>query len=150
MQDLQMKTQLNKLLWEEKTFGIKAAKINLENEVKENQWNTLIKEFKEYEMIVISNYGNNSKNNLLIGQLNNCFVADINVQFEKKISKIIQERIDKIKITNNKEVDENLVKIAEQSFRYSRFMNDSNLDKEKAKRIYVGRPHPASKSREAP
>ena len=84
MQDLQMKTQLNKLLWEEKTFGIKAAKINLENEVKENQWNTLIKEFKEYEMIVISNCGNNSKNNLLIGQLNNCFVADINVQFEKK------------------------------------------------------------------
>ena len=137
MQDLQMKTQLNKLLWEEKTFGIKAAKINLENEVKENQWNTLIKEFKEYEMIVISNCGNNSKNNLLIGQLNNCFVADINVQFEKKISKIIQERIDKIKITNNKEVDENLVKIAEQSFRYSRFMNDPNLDEEKAKKIYV-------------
>lgn len=137
MESLQMKPQLNKLLWEEKTFGIKAAKLNLEDEVKKEQWNTLIKEFKEYEMIVISNCGNNSKNNLLIGQLNNCFVADINVQFEKKPSNIIEERTDKIKITNNKDVDENLMKIAEQSFIYSRFMNDSNLDEEKAKKIYV-------------
>ena len=81
MQNLQMKPQLYKLLWEEETFEIKAAKLNLEGEVSKEQWNELSERFREYEMIVINNCGNNSKNNLLIGQLINCFVSDINVQY---------------------------------------------------------------------
>lgn len=137
MQNLQIKPQLCKLLWEEETFGIKAAKLNLEYEVAQEQWNELNKEFKEYEMIVINNCGNNSKNNLLIGELNNCFIADINVQFEKKHSNINEEKNINVRITNNKELDENLIKIAENSFVYSRFTNDPNLDKEKARLIYV-------------
>lgn len=137
MQNLQMKPQLCKLLWEEETFEIKAAKLNLEGEVTKEQWNELNKEFEEYQMIVINNCGNNSKNNLLIGQLNNCSVADINVQFEKKPSNINEGKNINVKITNNKKFDENLIKIAEKSFIYSRFTNDPNLDKEKAKLIYV-------------
>lgn len=137
MQNLQTKPQLCKLLWEEEKFGIKAAKLSLEGEVTKNQWSELNKEFKEYEMIVINNSGNNSKNNLLIGQLNNCFIADINVQFEKNPSNIDEEKNSNVKITNNKEFDKNILKIAEKSFVYSRFTNDPNLDKEKAKLIYV-------------
>lgn len=137
MQNLQMKPQLYNLLWEEETFGIKAAKLNLEYEVTKEQWSELNKEFKEYEMIMINNCGNNSKNNLLIGKLNNCFVADINVQFEKKPSNINEEKNINVKISNNKEFDKNILKIAEKSFVYSRFTNDPNLDKEKAKLIYV-------------
>lgn len=137
MQNLQVKPQLCKLLWEEDTFGIKAAKLNLECELTKEDWSELNKEFKEYEMIVINNRGNNCKNNLLIGKLDNCFVADINVQFEKKPSNINEEKDNNVKITNNKKFDENLIKIAEESFIYSRFTNDPNLDRERAKFIYV-------------
>lgn len=137
MQNLQMKPQLCKLLWEEETFGIKAAKVNLDNELTKEQWDELNKEFKDYEMIVINNYGNNSKNNLLIGELDNCFLADINVQFEKTLSYIEGDINTNIKIVNNKKFDNSIIKIAEKSFIYSRFTNDPNLDREKAKLIYV-------------
>ncbi len=137
MQNLQMKPQLCKLLWEEETFGIKAAKINLDNELTKEQWYELNKEFKDYEMIVINNCGNNSKNNLLIGELNNCFLADINVQFEKIPSHIDKDINTNVKIVNNKNFDDIIIKIAEESFIYSRFTNDPNLDREKAKLIYV-------------
>lgn len=137
MQNLQMKPQLCKLLWEEETFGIKAAKVNLDSELTKEQWDELNKEFKDYEMIVINNYGNNSKNNLLIGELDNCFLADINVQFEKTLSYIEGDINTNIKIVNNKKFDNSIIKIAEKSFIYSRFTNDPNLDREKAKLIYV-------------
>ena len=137
MQNLQMKPQLCKLLWEEETFGIKAAKVNLDNELTKEQWDELNKEFKDYEMIVINNCGNNSKNNLLIGELDNCFLADINVQFEKTPSHIDKDINTNIKIVNNKKFDNSIIKIAEKSFIYSRFTNDPNLDRKKAKLIYV-------------
>lgn len=137
MQNLQMKPQLCKLLWEEETFGIKAAKVNLDNELAKENWDELNKEFKSYEMIVINNCGNNSKNNLLIGELDNCFLADINVQFEKTLSYIEGDINTNIKIVNNKKFDNSIIKIAEKSFIYSRFTNDPNLDREKAKLIYV-------------
>lgn len=137
MQNLQMKPQLCKLLWEEETFGIKAAKVNLDNELTKENWDELNKEFKSYEMIVINNCGNNSKNNLLIGELDNCFLADINVQFEKTPSYIDKDINTNIKIVNNKKFDNSIIKIAEKSFIYSRFTNDPNLDREKAKLIYV-------------
>lgn len=137
MQNLQTKAQIYKLFWEEETFGIKAAKLNLESELTEEVWSNLKKKIKEYDMVVLNNYGNNSKNNLLISQLDNCYVSDINVQFQKKVSNISKSKNYKIKITNNKEIDEDILEIAKKSFIYSRFYNDPNLDNKKAKCIYV-------------
>lgn len=137
MEQLQERPKVFKLSWEEKRIGIKASKVNLTNKLRDYQWDELIEEFNNYELVVINNEGNDSKNNLLIGKLDNSFVADINVQFEKVPSKIVEEKFNNVEINNNKKYDEDIVRIAEKSFVYSRFTIDPNFKNENAKLIYV-------------
>ena len=137
MQNLQMKPKVYDLIWEKEKIGIDASKVNLTHGIKENEWDELIEEFNDYELVVINNIGNNSKNNLLIGNLENSFVADINVQFEKVPCKVIDEKNNSVKIVNNKDYDDDLVKIAEKSFLVSRFTIDPNFNSEKTRLVYV-------------
>ena len=137
MQHLQMKPRLYNLQWEKEKIGIDASKVNLTHGLKHEHWNQLMNEFNDYELVVINNLGNNSKNNVLIGSLDNSFVADINVQFEKGTCKVDEDKNSNVKIINNKDFDEDLIKIAEKSFLVSRFTIDPNFDSEKTRLVYV-------------
>lgn len=124
--------------WDTDFFGIKSAKINLNEVVKEKEIEEIKKIVKDkrYEFITISNNNNDDKNNFILQKLDNIFLADVNIQFLKKIDdkKICQED-EKIKIQNNLKYEQQLLKIAQDNFIYSRFYNDTNL--KNGKDIYL-------------
>lgn len=130
--------EIIELNWDTDFFGVKSAKLNLNNEINEKEIEDIKNEIqeKEYEFITINNKNNNDKNNFMLQKLNNIFLADINVQFLKRINDTKEfQRNDKIKIENEFNYEKQLLEIAKENFIYSRFYNDKNLRKDK--NVYV-------------
>lgn len=125
--------------WDTEFFGVKSAKINLNSEINGKEIEDINNEIQEkkYEFITINNKNNNIENNFILQQLDNIFLADVNVQFSKKIKEDTNkhQKNDKIKIENKLNYEEQLLEIAKENFIYSRFYNDKNLRKDK--NVYV-------------
>lgn len=124
--------------WDTNFFGIKSAKIYLYDEL----CNDDIKKIKEivkekgYEFITIQNCGNIEQNNVLMANFEGAFLADVNIQFEKKLdrSKKIENK-ENVCIKEKYEKDENIVNIAKKAFTDSRFLIDSKL--RRGNEVYV-------------
>ncbi len=133
----QQNYEIIELDWDTNFFGIKSAKINLNNVINEKHIEEINNEVrkKEYKFITINNKNNDDKNNFILQKLDNIFLADVNIQFLKKIEdkKIIEE--ENIKIQNNLKYEKQLLEIAKENFIYSRFYNDRNL--KNSKDIYL-------------
>ncbi len=127
---------IKKLDWDTKMFKIDSAKIILKTEIRKTDLEKIkriVKE-KQYKFITIENQNNNEKNNILIKDLRNIFLADVNIQFKKENLTINNYYKDKnIKINNNFEKNNNIIEISKNSFVYSRFINDENLNSNKYK-----------------
>lgn len=134
----QQNYEIVNLDWDTNFFGVKSAKLNLNHTINEIE----IEEIKDkiqtegYEFITVNNQNNDDKNNFILQKLDNIFLADVNIQFLKKIDnkKICQED-KKIKIQNNLKYEQQLLGIAKENFIYSRFYNDKNLKNNK--NVYV-------------
>lgn len=138
-----MNTQTNgkieylKLDWDSKQFNVKAAKVNILKELSLKDIEEIKVYLNEYDFVTIVNKGNNYSNNQLISSINNVFLSDINIQFEKFITKEkIELNNQNIKIENKSDYDSDIVKISENSFLYSRFFNDKKLIERGSKYIY--------------
>ena len=116
--------------WDTKKFKRKSAKIYLYEEI-DNRDIDHIKENimkEEYEFITIQNCGNNIGNNIAISHFAGAFLADVNVQFIKKIKEENKnEKNENIKIQNNFSYDKSLVDIVNNAFKDSRFIVDPKL-----------------------
>lgn len=129
------KNEFYELKWDSNYFNIPSYRINLYTEIE--NINEIINKTEKYKFITIYNYKNNETNNYLLRKLSNCFLADVNVCFERKINNKENNITDKnIKILNNYEGNNNILNIAKKSFQYSRFLNDKTLEKEKSTNIY--------------
>lgn len=134
----QQNYEIVNLDWDTNFFGVKSAKLNLNHTINEIE----IEEIKDkiqtegYKFITVNNQNNDDKNNFILQKLDNIFLADVNIQFFKKIDnkKICQED-KKIKIQNNLKYEQQLLGIAKENFIYSRFYNDKNLKNNK--NVYV-------------
>ena len=84
----------------------------------------------DYKFITIQNINNNDSNNYVLKELPNCFLADVNVQFEKKVDskKNYNMKNKMVFLTNNCPYNDEILAIANSSFIYSRFINDINLE----------------------
>lgn len=139
-----MNTQTNekieylKLDWDSKQFNVKAARINILKEISLEDIKDIKVFLNDFEFVTIVNKGNNYLNNQLLSLINNIFVSDLNIQFEKTISIKNDEFYNQnIRIENNSEYDSDIVRITESSFKYSRFFNDQKLIDRGSESIYL-------------
>ena len=78
------KNEFYELEWDTNYFNIPSYRINLYTELK--NINEILDKTKKYKFITIYNYNNNDINNYTLRMLPNCFLADVNVYFEKEIN----------------------------------------------------------------
>jgi dTDP-4-amino-4,6-dideoxy-D-galactose acyltransferase len=118
-------------------LGINSAKVVLRKGITSSQvQNELISFINDFEFTTIINKGNNAINNLWLCQKTNAFLTDVNVQLVKNVSfdREVDEKL--TSISNNFPETKKIIWIAENSFHYSRFLNDPYLPLEKARKTY--------------
>lgn len=127
------------LPWDTEYFGLKSGKLVLKKEINKKDIKEILEKNKMYEFITITNENNNAQNNKIIGETTNSFLADINMQFSRKISNEIIKSYDsqEIRIEEAINPSREILQIGEKAFIHSRFYNDSNLSIERSKLIYV-------------
>lgn len=118
-------------------FGIASAKVTLKKACKLKQRQIdLLNFLQDFEFISITNKSNNSFNNRWLGEKTKAFLTDMNIQLAKKVSIMEESNNGLTEIIDNFPGSKRMIRIAETSFRYSRFLNDPYLPIEKAKCIY--------------
>jgi len=121
------------LKWDTEFFGVTSAQAVLHKPLTLSDWNKLKKKFTDYEFISIVNKKSEPINSQLIGKDTNAFIADINIQFEKKIVKP-QGIVEGILICNSLMRDEQILTIAD--FQFSKFTEDPELSKRGGNLVY--------------
>lgn len=133
MGNLENATTFNELKWDTDFFGVTCAKATLHKPLTLNEWNEIIKRFKDYQFISIVNINSEPINTQLIGKDTSAFLADVNIQFEKRLEGLY-EKTENITIHQALERDEEIIKIAD--FRFSKFTEDRNLEERGGGKVY--------------
>ena len=118
-------------------FGVKSAKVILKKACVSDQiQNELLNFLENFEFVVITNQANDPCNNQWLGEKSKAFLTDINVQFRKEASET-KGIPPSIRIADTFPENFQILRIAENAFTVSRFLNDPYLPVEKAKHIYA-------------
>lgn len=124
------------LEWDTKYFEVKSGRVNINSDLSENQKKE-IKDFcSAFEFCTIVNKNNNNKINHWLGIESKAFLSDVNIQFEKSNLKQSEELDSTIYLTNSLDYSEDIANIARNSFEFSRFFNDPNLQQQKSRNVY--------------
>ena len=129
-----MKYNFIDLPWDTEYFGIKSGKVFLNEEIELNNLKEIIRITEPYEFITISNLNNTATNNSLIGRYTNSFLVDTNIQFEMNVENNNRESY--FDAINNLEENLEILRIAKNSFNFSRFYNDPFLDRNLSHQLY--------------
>jgi dTDP-4-amino-4,6-dideoxy-D-galactose acyltransferase len=89
-----------------------------------------------FSLVMITNKGNNPINNHWLGRKTSAFLTDVNVQLRKKVCSPGEGQYH-ASISDAVVKNEQIIHLAETSFKYSRFLNDPHLQAEKARGIYA-------------
>ncbi len=123
--------------WDTEYFGIPAARVNL-NGIVDSEGQREISDFcKEFQFVTLWNFNNINENNIWLGENTNAFLADVNIQFCIDTAPEYASCDQEIRVNNHFLPDTQIVKIAREAFRYSRFFNDRKLNQAKAREIYA-------------
>ncbi len=117
-------------------FGIASARVVLKKPCPPEAWRQLMDFMRQFEFITIINKGDDASNNLWLGEETNAFLADMNVQFSKKVSPSPMPSEDATVIGDRLAEDAGVLRLAESSFAISRFLNDPHLPRGEARKIY--------------
>lgn len=121
------------LQWDTEFFGVKSAKAILYKPIMLTQWSELKLLFQDYKFISIENRNSEPVNAQLIGKNSNAFLADVNIQFSKKLDDNY-ETFENISIHEALEKDDQILRIAD--FQYSKFTEDTELAKRGGNQVY--------------
>lgn len=125
------------LEWDTDYFGVKSARVNLFGNININEQEEILSFCKNYDFVTIANFENRNENNLWIGNKTSAFLADVNIQFIKKLNSNEKHNEDNAYVINNLPVNDQILGIAKKEFRYSRFYNDPNLSYSKSENVYL-------------
>lgn len=121
------------LKWDTDYFGVNCAKAILYKSLTLAEWNNLKDRFKDFQFISIENRNSEPVNAQFIGKDTTAFLADVNIQFKKKLES--QYKIlDNIEIHQAMKRDEHVVEIAE--FQFSKFTEDPELAMRGGNQVY--------------
>ncbi|MGP6140218.1 GNAT family N-acetyltransferase [Jeotgalibaca sp. A127] len=129
--------ECNYLEWDTNYFGIECGRVNLFGATSNEDQQKISDFLNEFKFVTISNYGNRKENNIWIANKTNAFLADVNIQFEKKLNNNSNFKDENTYVTNNLHKNDQIINIANKSFQHSRFFNDPNLPIKESERIYV-------------
>lgn len=121
------------LPWDTQYFGVKCAKAVLQTPLSLQEWDDLQEEFCHYQFISIKNCNSDSKNSQLIGKDTAAFLADVNIQFVKKIH-LPSKMPEQINIYQAMKKNEQIFGML--AFKYSKFIEDPQLKKRGGDLIY--------------
>lgn len=124
-------------LWDTDYFGVMSAKVILKDSIPDHESDALMDFLNSFDFVTIANLDNNKENNYWLGKHMGMYLADINVQFIKDISGGRIESRTPAEVFESYQHDERVLRIARGAFKYSRFYNDPNLPRDKAKGLYA-------------
>lgn len=131
------KYNFKELEWDTDYFGKKSCRIDMKENINSKDIVNIEKIINKYEFVTITNSKGNSFNNNYIGSNLNAFLTDVNVQLRKNILVTpIAKYEQNIEVINNKPYNEQLLNLVAGIFKNSRFLNDKNINIEKANGIY--------------
>jgi ribosomal protein S18 acetylase RimI-like enzyme len=123
--------------WDTEYFGVKSAKVILTDSTTKDEQNEILAYCSKFDFVTITNLNSKNENNVWIGKKTKAFLTDMNIQFTKQIKRQ-PHIIDKFtSVYNCFPKNEDILKIAQDAFLYSRFFNDPWLPKVQAQNIYV-------------
>lgn len=130
---------VKKLEWDSEYFGVSSCRVDLNREINQKDFMTMMQEVRDYHFVSLNNHGNQVYNNYLIGKNTNGFLVDTNIQFIKRI-KTKQETIDSLKlnffVNNRQQRNEDILTISKEAFTISKFTNDPFLKERKGELVY--------------
>lgn len=121
------------LKWDTNFFGVTSAKAILNKPVTLSEWEELKNRFNDYQFISIVNNNSEPVNAQMIGKNTSAFLADINIQFTKKVN-TPQDRQLNITIHRALERNDQVIEIAD--FQFSKFTEDPELAKRRGDELY--------------
>jgi len=121
------------LPWDTQYFGMKSAKAILHMPLTLPEWESLSKRFVEFTFISIENRNAEPANAQFIGHNTTAFLADVNIQFVKKVAapSLLPEGIS---ILQAMKKDDNILELAD--FSFSKFIEDPELFKRGGADVY--------------
>ncbi|WP_064093145.1 GNAT family N-acetyltransferase [Rossellomorea aquimaris] len=133
MINLEEAVTFNKLTWDTEFFGVTSAKATLHKPLTLNEWAALKTRFKDYQFISILNKNSEPINAQFIGKDTSAFLADINIQFEKKLVGLY-DKPKNVTIHQALEKNDQITEIAD--FQFSKFTEDPELAKRGGDQVY--------------
>lgn len=123
--------------WDTEYFGIRAAKVILNDMVNKDEVEMIKRFVFGYDFITITNVGNCPENNYWLACETDAFQTNINIQFFKKLPRVSPKGTFHTEVFEAYPRNERILEIASKAFKYSRFLNDPWLNPDKAKKIYA-------------
>lgn len=124
---------LSDLKWDTKYFGVTSAKAVLNRPLTFSEWTELQFKFRDYQFVSITNQNSEPVNTQLIGKNTSAFLADVNIQFRKKLTGR-KEMPSNVSIYRSLERNEQIIEIAD--FQFSKFTEDPELAARGGSQVY--------------
>lgn len=121
------------LKWDTEFFGVTSAKAVLHKPLRLNEWDGLKNRLKEYQFISIENRNSEPINSHMIGKNTSAFLADVNIQFVKKLE-FTDEMPINITVHQALENNDQVIELAD--FEFSKFTEDIELAKRGGDKVY--------------
>lgn len=125
------------LSWDTSYFGEKCGRIDILEKINENDMKSIEGYIEDNVFVTITNGKENSFNNNYIGTKLNAFLSDVNIHLKKNVVIAnVTKNENNINICNRTVYSQEMLDLADGVFTNSRFLNDNNISKEKAKGLY--------------
>lgn len=125
------------LEWDTDYFDVQSARVVLNDIVPKVEQKEILDYCSNFEFVTLSNLKNKQENNIWIGTDTTAFLTDLNMQYTKQIKVPTRVHDNFIHIYNTFPRNEEVLKIAQHAYLYSRFFNDPWLPRGKALNVYV-------------
>ncbi|MCM3756318.1 GNAT family N-acetyltransferase [Sporosarcina aquimarina] len=122
------------LEWDTKYFDVTCAKVIIYRPLELKEWEQLLVRFKDYQFISIENRDSEPVNSQFIGRDTSAFLADVNIQFVKKVegNYVIPGNIT---VHQGFKKNDQIVDMAD--FQFSKFTEDPQLAKRGGDKVYL-------------
>ncbi len=129
---------LKKLDWDTKFFNYPSYRLQLNSELNSNELEDLVDILNKKGFYTIQCKSGIQKNISWISENTKAVLVDVNMQFINKLSINYSDSFDDdIKIENNFPYNDAIISFISSGFNYSRFINDVNINNDKALNVYV-------------
>lgn len=134
MENRKKEMSFYELKWDTEFFGVSSAKAVLHMPISLNEWSNLQARFRDYQFISITNKNSEPINAQLIGKDTLAFLADVNIQFIKKLVGPFETPTN-VTIHQSLEKNNQVTELAD--FKFSKFTMDPELAKRGGDQVYV-------------